>query len=67
MDVDVGSDPKKRVCVCVGEDFAVACVHVYWAEVMRACVCTAARLSNCHPSCVLSVCVCELGGQKGFP
>lgn len=25
--VDVGSDPKK----CVGEDFAGACVHVYWA------------------------------------
>lgn len=30
-------------------------------------VCTAVRLSNCHHSCVLSVCERELRGQKGFP
>lgn len=34
-----GPDPKKRVVAWVGI-FTGACVHVYQAEVMRACVCT---------------------------
>lgn len=39
--MDVGSDPKKQVGAWVKISWGGGCVHVYWAEVMCACVCAA--------------------------